>query len=133
MWTSLKQIGDACCKPLIKAGCLALVYKLFFDSIYRKGAAADNVWGFLDATACPICRTKVQQGILYNVYKGFHVLKSQSVTTPSGMIANLNDPVEGRRHDCAWLSMLNILQKLRQFSYGVNVQVLFYLGILIIP
>ena len=96
----------------------------FCDSIYRTGAALDNVWGFLDGTICPICRPKVQQRIFYNEYKRLHALKFQSVTTPSGTIANLYSPVEGRRHDCALLAMSNLLQDLRQFSYGVNGQVL---------
>ena len=30
----------------------------FSDSIYRKGAAADIVWGLFDGTVCPICRPK---------------------------------------------------------------------------
>ena len=44
------------------------------------------------------------------------------------MIANLYGPVEGRRHDCALLAMSNLLQDLRQFSYGVNGQVLCLFG-----
>ena len=71
----------------------------FSDPIYRKGAARGNVWGFLDGTVRPICRPKVQQRIWYNGHKRFHALKFQSVTAPSGMIANPYGPVEGRRHD----------------------------------
>ena len=100
----------------------------FSDSTYRRGAALDNVWGFLDGTVRPICRPKVQQRILYNGHKRFHALKFQSVTTPSGMIANLYGPAEGRRHDCALLAMSNLLQDLRQFSYDVNDQVLCLFG-----
>ena len=71
----------------------------FSDSIYRKGAAADIVWGLFDGTVRPICRPKDQQGILYKGHKRFHAFKFQSFTTPSGMIANLNGSVETRRHD----------------------------------
>ena len=71
----------------------------FYDSIYRKGAAVDIVWGLFDGTICPICRPKDQQGILYKGRALFHAFKFQSVTTPSGMIANLNVSVEMRTHD----------------------------------
>ena len=71
----------------------------FSDSICRKGAAADIVWGLFDGTVRPICRPKDQQGILYKGHKRFHAFKFQSFTTPSGMIANLNGSVETRRHD----------------------------------
>ena len=85
----------------------------FSDFIYRTGAALDNVWGFLDDTVPPICRLKVQQRILYHRHKHFDALKFQSVTRPSGIIANLYGPVEGRRHGCALLAMPNLLQDLR--------------------
>ena len=40
--------------------------RTFSDSIYIRGEALDNVWGFLDGTVRPICRPKAQQRILYN-------------------------------------------------------------------
>ena len=100
----------------------------FSDSIYRTGAALDNLRGFLDNTVRPICRLKFQQRSLCSRHKRFHALKFHSVTTSSGMIANLYGPVEGRRHDCALLAMAYLLQDLGQFSYGVNGQVLFLFG-----
>ena len=101
----------------------------FSGSLCRRGAELDNVWGFLDGTVRPICRPKVQQRILCNRHKRFHALKFQSVTTPSGVTANLYDPVEGRRHGCAFLAISNLLQDLiRQFSYGGNGQVLCLFG-----
>ena len=87
------------------------------------------MWDFLDGTVRPICRLKIQQRILCNRHKRFHALKFQSVTTPSGVTANLYDPVEGRRHGCAFLAISNLLQDLiRQFSYGGNGQVLCLFG-----
>ena len=41
----------------------------------------------------PICSPKNQQRVLHDGRKRFHSLKFQSVTTPSGMIANLRGPV----------------------------------------
>ena len=83
---------------------------------------------FLNGTVRPICRLKVQQLIFYKGHKRFDALKFQFVTTPSGMIANLDGPVEGRRHECALLAMSNFLQDLRQLSYGVNGQLFCLLG-----
>ena len=57
---------------------------------------------------------------MYNGHKRLHALKYQSVTTPSGMIANLFGLVEGKRHDCAKLAMSELLQTLQRFSHGPN-------------
>ena len=104
------------------------------DSLCRRGAELDNVWDFLDGTVRPICRLKIQQRILCNRHKRFHALKFQSVTTPSGMIANLYGPVEGRRHGCAFLAISNLLQDLmRQFLTVGMVRYFVYLEILLIP
>ena len=78
--------------------------KAFSDSVHKKGVALGNVWGFIDGSVRPCCKPKVKQRILYNGHKRLHVIKYQSVTTPSGMIANLFGLVEGKRHDCAILA-----------------------------
>ena len=98
--------------------------KAFADSIHSKGAALDNVWGFIDGTVRPCCRPKVNQQILYNGHKRLHALKFQFVTTPSGMIANLFGPVEGKRHGCAILAMSAHSKTLQSFSHGPNGEIL---------
>ena len=98
------------------------------DSVHRKGAALDNVLAFIDGTVRPCCRRKVNQRILNNGHKRLHALKYQSVTTPSGMIANLFGPVEGKRHDCAILYMSGLLQTLQRYSHGPNGEVLCIFG-----
>ena len=97
-----------------------LCLQTFSDCIYRTGTALDNMWGFLDGTVRPICRPKVLLCVLHNGHKRFYALKFQSVTTPSGMIANLYGSVEGRRPECALLAMSNLLQDLRLFSYSMR-------------
>ena len=72
----------------------------FCDSVYRKGAALDNCWGFIDGRVRPVCRPGLNQGVLYNGHKRVHAIKFQSVVAPNGLIANLFGPVEGRRHEC---------------------------------
>ena len=98
--------------------------KAFTDSVYRKGAALDNLWGFIDGNVRPCCRPKVNQRILCNGHKRLHALKYQSVTTPSGMIANLFGPVDGKRHNCAILVMSRLLQTLQIFSHNPNGELL---------
>ena len=51
---------------------------------------------------------------MYNGHKRVHALKFQAVVIPSGLVANLYGPVEGRRHDAGMLKesgLLNILQR----------------------
>ena len=79
--------------------------KAFADSAQRKGTTLDNVWGLIDGTARPSSRPKVNHRRLYNGHERLHTLKYPSVTTPSGIIANVFGPVEGKRHDCAVLAM----------------------------
>ena len=102
--------------------------KAFADSVHKEGAAFDNAWGFIDGTAPPCCRPKVNQRILFNERKRLHTSKYQSVTTPNGMIANLFGPVEGKRHDCAILAMSGLLQTLQRFPHGPNGGVLCIFG-----
>ena len=61
---------------------------------------------------CKIARPKNNQREVYNGHKRVHALKFQSVVLPNGLIANLNGPYEGRRHDatmprCHDATMLN--------------------------
>ena len=102
--------------------------KAFADSVHRKGAALDNIWRFIDGTVRPCCRPKVNQRILYNGHKRLHALKYQSVTTPSGMIANLFGPVKGKRHDCVILAVSGLLQTLQRYFRGPNREVLCIFG-----
>ena len=67
----------------------------YADAIHRKGAALNNVWGFVDGTIRPCSRPQTDQRVLYNGHKKVHGIKFQSVTTPSGLIANLYGPIEG--------------------------------------
>ena len=46
-----------------------------------------------------IARPKNNQREVYNGRKRAHTLRVQNVVLPNGLIANLNGPYEGRRHD----------------------------------
>ena len=92
----------------------------FADLVHRKGASLDNIWGFIDGTVPTCCGPKVNQRILYNGHKRLHTLKYQSVTTSSGMIANLFGPVEGKRHDSAILAMSGLLKILTGRYYAFS-------------
>ena len=87
-------------------------------SIHAKGAALSNTSGLIDDTVRPISRPRIHQRIVYNGHKGQHALKYQSITTQSGMIANLYRPGEGKRHDATMLRMSGLKPILEHFSLG---------------
>ncbi|XP_057301777.1 uncharacterized protein LOC130636166 [Hydractinia symbiolongicarpus] len=89
----------------------------FCDAIHRNGAPLNNCWRFVDGTVRPISRPSQHQRIVYNGHKRVHSLKFQSVVTPSGMIANLFGPVEGRRHNSGKLTDSGLLTQLNLFSF----------------
>ena len=62
-------------------------------AVAEKGAALDNCYGFIDGTVRPICRPQDNQRVVYNGHKRVHAIKFQSVTVPSGMIAQIYGPV----------------------------------------
>ena len=67
-----------------------------------------------------ISRPGIHQRALYNGHKRYHALKFQSVVAPSGLIANLYGPVEGKRHDSSMLMDSSLLNQLQQYSFGQN-------------
>ena len=67
--------------------------QLYAEAISQSGAALTNCFGFVDGTVRPICRPGDNQRIVYNGHKRVHALKFQSLTIPSGIIANLFGPV----------------------------------------
>lgn len=85
------------------------------QSVYRKGAALDNCWGFIDGTVRPVSGSGEHQRVLYNGHKRVHAIKFQSIVAPNGLIANLFGPVEGRRHDGGMLAMSGLLPMLEAY------------------
>ena len=71
----------------------------FAVAVRNRGAVLDNCWGFVDGTVRPICQAGQNQKCLYNGHKEVHAIKFLSIAAPSGLVANLYGPVEGRRHD----------------------------------
>ena len=100
----------------------------FADAVYRKGAALENCWGFVDGTVPPVCRPGVHQRVLYNGHKRVHSIKFQSVVAANGLIVNLYGPVEGRQHDGGMLAMSGLLPMLEVHSISPNGQPLCIYG-----
>ena len=77
------------------------------------GSPYPNLVGFIDGTACPICRPKVNQWDQYSGYKKQHIQKYQSILLPNGLIEKMDGPFNGQRHSAiTWLSgLLDILKK----------------------
>ena len=69
--------------------------------------------GFIDGTTRNICRPSYRQREFYSGYKKNHALKYQSIVLPDGLIARLDGPFVGRRHDAAILHLSGLLQELR--------------------
>ena len=104
-------------------------------AIHDKGATIDFRWGFVDGTVRPICRPSQNQRIVYNGHKRVHALKFQNVVALNGLIANLYGPMEGRRHDRAFLNESGLLQSLVQFNIHIILlgKIYAFMGILRIP
>ena len=88
--------------------------QLYVQAISRKESPLKNCFGFVDGTVRQISRPGDNQRVVYNGHKRVHALKFQAVVIPSGLVANLYGPVEGRRHDAGMLKesgLLNILQR----------------------
>ena len=92
----------------------------FAAAVHNRGAALDNCWGFIDGTVRPICRPGQNQKCLYNSHKKVHAIKFQSIAAPSGLVANLFGPVEGKRHDSGMLARSGVLNQLQRFSLDTN-------------
>ena len=75
----------------------------------------------MDGTVLQICRPNERiQRILFNGHKRVHALKFQSVVAPNGLIANLNVPVKGTRHDSEILAESSLLPLLLQHCHRAN-------------
>ena len=88
----------------------------FCNNIDQKGAALSNCWGFVDGTARPISRTNENKKFLYNGHKKVHAIEFQSVVSPNGLVANLYEPVDGKRHNSGILTMSALLDALQRYS-----------------
>lgn len=85
-------------------------------AVHDMGSPLDNIFGFIDGTARPICRPKTHQRLWYSGHKRRHVMKFQSVMSPAGIILHLFGPVEGRRHDASMLDTSGLLPQLDQLN-----------------
>ena len=74
----------------------------------------------MDCAVKQICRPGEMQRTVYDVHKRVHAIKVQAIATPNGLVANLYDPVEGRRHDSEMLADSAILPLLQQYSVNQN-------------
>ncbi|XP_073251791.1 uncharacterized protein [Porites lutea] len=102
--------------------------QMYCDAISRNGSPLDNCFGFIDGTVRPVCRPGEQQRVLYDGHKRVHALKFQSVVLPSGMIAYMYGPVEGRKHDAGMLADSGLLADLQRNAFSLTGQPLCLYG-----
>ena len=94
--------------------------ELFAEVIHTKGVPLDNCWWFVHGATRPVRRPGQNQRLLSNGRKRYHCIKFQSVVAPSGPIANLFGPVEGKRHDSDMLVDSVLLNQLQQHSFDTG-------------
>lgn len=70
--------------------------------------------GFIDGTVRPMCRPIYDQRTSYNGHKRTHAIKFQGVMFPDGIIAAMNGPFEGKRHDATLLQESPTMQQMDQ-------------------
>ena len=90
----------------------------YTDAVHLKGAALSNCWGFVDGTVRPCARPGEHQKILYNGHKRIHSLKFKSVVASNGLIAQLHESFEDKRHDSAMLVQSGLYEQLQQYSFN---------------
>ena len=98
------HIGIIYCQHSINIGYQRTVLRHSPMLYFKKLGALQNCLGFVDGTVRPVFRPSRNQQVLYNAHKNVHALKFQSVAVPTGLVANLNGPVEGKRHHSAMLA-----------------------------
>ena len=100
----------------------------FAVSIYQKGAAVTNCWGFVDGSVQPVCHPGTNQRTLYNGHKRVHAIKYQVVSAPNGFCVNLSGPYERKKHDSSMLQESGLLTELSHHSHDANVNTLCIYG-----
>ena len=89
--------------------------------LYIKWAPHSATAGVLStAQLGPISRPNQNQRLVYNGHKKVHALKFQSVVAPNGLIANLFDSIEGRRHESGMLADSGFLNLMAIRSFAPN-------------
>ena len=88
------------------------------ETIHNRGAPLQNCFGFVDGARCRIAKPKNNQRVHYNGHRRNHAIKFQSVVTPNGLIANLERPFEGRRHDSMMLLETGMLRELQRVAWA---------------
>ena len=88
--------------------------------IPRFGRSVPDCWGFINGTVRACIRPGINQRSFYNGHNRFHGLKFQSVVCHNGLIANLCEPVEGKRHDSSLLAVSGVLEKREMFSFALD-------------
>ncbi|KAG0434318.1 hypothetical protein HPB47_019192 [Ixodes persulcatus] len=78
---------------------------VFAEAVHNQGASLTNCWKFIDGTARAMCRPTWHQRTFFLGTQEvlYHYTKYQAVMCPNGIIARLDKPYEGCRHDACIL------------------------------
>ena len=86
----------------------------------EKGSLLMNCVGFVDGTVRPMCRPGREQKQFFNGHKRIHSLKFQGITFPDGIIAFMDGPYAGSRHDAGLLRDSGLEEILETNLRGVD-------------
>ena len=100
----------------------------YTKAIHGKGAPRKNCWGFVDGTVQPVSRPGNNQQVLYNGHKRMYAIQFQSIATPDGLVAFLQGPYKGKRHDSGILRESRFVCLLEEFSISPNGEVMCIYG-----
>ncbi|KAM7310045.1 hypothetical protein ISCGN_007005 [Ixodes scapularis] len=76
---------------------------VFAEAVHNQGALLTNCWGIINGTARAVCRPMWHQRKFFSGQKWYPCTKYQAVMCPNGIIARLDGPYEGCRHDAGIL------------------------------
>ncbi len=100
---------------------------VFLGALARRGVSNQlGCCGFLDCTLRPTTRPQFGQRAIFSGHRRVHGIKFEMVSLPSGMIAWLHGPYDGRRHDSFILHSSGLLQRLVDFSNSMQNNICVY-------
>ena len=89
-------------------------HELYAEKVTAKGAAINNIWGFVDGTLQHVCRPGQDQREYFSGHKQKHALKFQHIMLPNGLVAHSFGPFQGRRHNASMYGVSGVDTQLAQ-------------------
>ncbi|CAG7733807.1 unnamed protein product [Allacma fusca] len=92
----------------------------YAEACSYSGSLYPNIVGFIDGTCRPICRPKKQQELYYSGYYKEHLVKYQGLMLPNGLLARVDGPYIGKRHDSAIIHSSKIISEMEEIFVNAD-------------